>query len=421
MQLDRPEATKPPTLLRERLSRAALALLLVPAAAAADADTPSQVDVTTLYYGEQNRTAVYEPIVRATRLFANGQSLSAQLGLDVITGASPTGALPAGTVQTRTSASGRVTTIGAGEIPTTRFEDRRFAFDSEWKLPLGRLFSLALDGHASREKDYQSLGLSATVAAELLQKTLTVTAGGGVNRDRVDPVGGTPIGLTDGSLLADRTNDKRVTSLLFGVSRILSRRWMMSVDASRTTESGYLTEPYKVVSVMDPQTGMPLRELTDERPSTRARSAVLVSSVYHLTDDILYASYRYYWDSWSVRSQTLDVKYRRDLGDDWYLEPHVRYYQQSAAKFFTIGLVDGPALPDFATADYRLGALRTLTAGTSFVFHLFDSPAEWTVRAEYIRQAGDSSPPNAIGVQRRFDLAPTINIFTVVVGYSFRF
>jgi hypothetical protein len=115
------------------------------------------------------------------------------------------------------------------------------------------------------------------------------------------------------------------------------------------------------------------------------------------------------------------LKYRRDLGDDWYLEPHVRYYQQSAAEFFTIGLVDGQLLPDFATGDYRLGALRSLTVGTTFAFHLFDNPAEWTVRAEYIRQAGDSSPPSALGVQRRFDLAPAINTFTVVVGYSFRF
>src|SRR5215471_17833061 len=97
MQLDSTSEESAP--LRDKLARAALALILLelPAAAHADNSGPStQMDVTSLIYNEQNRANVFEPVVRVTRLFPDGQSLSAQFGLDVITGASPTGELPKG-------------------------------------------------------------------------------------------------------------------------------------------------------------------------------------------------------------------------------------------------------------------------------------------------------------------------------------
>ena len=410
---------KPATPVREVLHSAALALLLIPATAKAQSAPTDRIDFSSLLYGEQSRTQVIEPMVRFTHLLPDGQSVSAQLGIDVITGASPSGALPSGSVQTRTSASGRVITSPAGRIPLAPFHDRRVAFDGEWQKPWSRYVTSTLGGTYSREKDYQSLGLNGKFSTDLMRKLLTVTVGGGISRDTVFPVGGTPLGLSDGSIVHSGSNDKNVTNVLLGASRILSRRWMVSINGIQTFERGYLTEPYKVISLMNLATGQPAGELTDKRPSTRNRSSVLFSSVYHLTDDVIYTSYRYYWDTWSVRSHTIDLKYRHDLGGDTFLEPLVRYYQQTAADFFTIGLPQGAPLPDFATSDYRLGALRTITVGGTFGFHPEDIPGEWTIRAQFIRQAGNSSPPGAIGIQRNFDLSPPINTFAVVLGYSF--
>ncbi len=410
---------KRPTALRDALHTAAIAMLLVPAAAKADGDTTDQIDFTSLLYGEASRTQVVEPIVRYTHLLPDGASVSAQLGIDVMTGASPTGALPDGTVQTHTSASGRVTTSNPGATPLATFQDHRFAIDAEWQKPFFRLFTSTVDGHVSREKDYQSLGVSGTLSTDLIHRTLTLTLGGGVNHDSVFPVGGTPDGLTDGTILNPGSNGKDVKTFLLGVSQILNRHWMVAVDGSKAFETGYLTEPYKLISVLDPVTGVPITNLTDKRPTTRDRSSVLLSSVYHFTDDVLYASYRYYWDTWNVRSNTLDVRYRHDLDNETYVEPLFRFYKQTAASFYTIGLVEGVPLPDFATADYRLGDLQTITLGGTWGFRWSDSPADWTVRAQYMRQSGDSSPPGAIGIQRTFDLFPTINIVSVVIGYSF--
>ena len=83
--------------------------------------------------------------------------------------------------------------------------------------------------------------------------------------------------------------------------------------------------------MVDPETGFPLSEVREKRPDLRTRSSVMGSTVYHLKDDVLYANYRYYWDDWSVRSHTIDLKYRHDLTSDSYVLPHGRGYTQTAA------------------------------------------------------------------------------------------
>jgi hypothetical protein len=410
--------------LRGRLGAAACLLLAagMPAMARAESGATTQFDATALLYGERNRANVAEPTARITRRFADGQSLSAQFGFDVITGSSPSGASPSGVSQTTTSASGTVSTIPAGQMPLNAFKDSRFATDLEWQKPFLRSFLSTLGGHVSREKDYQSLGANGKLSAEFLQRRTTLTLGGGVNRDRVFPVGGIPIGLSAGSTpAASSALSKDVSTVMLGVSQVVTRRWLVGLNATRTFERGYLSEPYKVLSVLDASTGLPSGQLMEKRPSARERSSVLASSVYHLTDDVLSLSYRYYRDDWRVRSHTFGARYRRELGSDRYLEPHLRYYSQSAASFFRSGLVDGAPLPEFATADYRLGGLRSVTVGATCGFRLPGRPGEWTVRAEYIGQFGNGHPGDAVGIQRQFDLFPTVGIGSLLVGYSIEF
>jgi hypothetical protein len=338
-----------------------------------------------------------------------------------MTGASPTGAAPSGRIQTTTTASGSVRTLPAGVIPLAPFRDRRAALDLQWDRPIGALLTSTVATHVSRERDYQSLGLSGKLSLDVLHRLATLTAGGGINEDSVLPVGGTPVGLSqNGERLDTGSNPKRVRTALVGLSRILTRRWMVSVDGSRTIERGYLTEPYKVVSVVD-ATGLPVSEMTEKRPDERNRSDVLANSVYHLTRDVLYTSYRYYWDDWGIRSHTVDLRYRRELPDDRYIQPHVRFYTQTPARFFTNELIKNAPLPAFASADYRLGPLRTVTVGATYGFHITDYPGEFAVRGEYMVQWGDGHPGDAVGVQRGYDLSPPLNIGSLMITYSVQF
>ena len=450
MQLTRPGC------VRTALRAAACLVLATGLSAAARAEEPApppmpaptttpgwQLDATGLLYSEQSRTSVVEPIGRITRLFQSGQTLSAQLAIDAMTGASPTGERPSLQTQTVTSASG-TTTHAVGEVPTKTFKDLRGAGELNWGFPAGTLFQGGANAHYSREQDYESIGAGGSASLDVLHRLVTLTVGGGYNKDQVFPVGGTPIPLVDASTpRAPGRNAKDVGSWLVGLSRVVSRRWLMGGNLTLTRESGYLTEPYKVISLIDPATDLSQALLTESRPSTRDRRAALASAVYHQDANILYLEYRYYWDDWRVRSHTIDGRYLIALPGGTHLTPHLRLYTQDAAEFYAPKLDLNAPLPEFASSDYRLGPLNGVTFGASYGFQMPNSPGEWTVRAEYIRQwgrgpafpsnsegggggAGGERPAQPAAAQaatdpQPIDTIPPLNIGSVVIGYTLHF
>jgi hypothetical protein len=424
--------------IRAQLSAAACLLFAsgIPAVAAADSVASTQLDASLLIYGEQGRTQVTEPTVRVTRILPDGQSLSGQLAIDVITGATPSGALPSGVippgspsggeeVHAVTAASGGGGGGGSaedpGQIPVTSFKDTRVAADASWLKPFG-IITPVVGGHFSRERDYQSVGANGKLSVDLMHHLTTLAVGGWINRDNVFPTGGTHLPLSDSTIvIGTEWNPKDVNAGLVGISQVLTRRWLLGVTGSRSVEKGYLTDPYKVVSLMDPVTGITVGQVTENRPSTRDRRDVLTSMVYHLTRDVVYLSHRYYWDDWGVTSNAIDLKYRHELQDSMFIQPHLRYYAQGAADFFRFGLTQGAPLPQYVSSDERLGPLHTATLGAMLGFKLRDKPGEWTIRAEYIRQSGHGYPDYVVGVQQQFDLFPPVDIGSLVVGYTIAF
>jgi hypothetical protein len=429
---------------------AAGAQAVAPAAARAEAPAASpgwQLDTSLLLYDEREQARVLEPVARISRLFGNGHRVSAQLGFDAITGASPSGALPSGQIQTTTTPSGNVAVTQAGKVPMTPFRDDRYLADASWEAPLSRTLRSTLGFHFSGEKDYRSIGATTTVSIDLMERLTTVTAGAGYNHDSVFPSGGTRAGLADSiAIVSNDPNPKNVTTGMLGVSRVLSRRWLVGVTGSIASEEGYLTEPYKVVSLVDATTGDVSGQVTEKRPGSRMRASVLANSVYHLSRDILYLSYRYYGDDWDVRSHTADARYRFEFSDTRFLQPHVRYYRQTAARFYAQGLDAAAPLPDYASSDYRLGPLRTATVGLTYGFGIHGLPGTLSVRAEYVRQwlagagggesegPGDDDPPGGDDVRAgpSPDAAfasilaarghlPPVHIGSLLVGYSISF
>ena len=102
-----------------------------------------------------------------------------------------------------------------------------------------------------------------------------------------------------------------------------------------------------------------------------------------------------------------------------YLQPHVRYYKQDAAEFYTHNLSlgsdvnagTGAVLQQFASNDYRLAKSETLTIGLKYGLPLGDS-SEFTVRGEFIRQTvDDGSVPET-------ERTPDLNATILQLGYS---
>jgi hypothetical protein len=405
--------------------RAAASVLLAGGAVAAvasaahAADAPRwQFDSSGLLYGELHRTTVVEPMARMTRLFSKGSSLTAQVDFDAITGASPSGAQPSGVVQTTTTPSGNTKTVPAGDLPLTDFHDVRGAVDLEYAQPIGSHLTATTGGHWSKEQDYRSLGGRAQLSLEAFQRLSTFTLGASANADVITPLDGTRAAFTEDDRTGVDSNDKHARSWLVGTSRVMTRRWLLGATGTYSEEWGYLSDPYKVVSTLDPVTGHTTGALHERRPDRRLRRDVLVSSVYHHTTDVSYLSYRYYWDDWGVQAHTGDFRIRHDFDETHFVQPHVRFSHQGEADFYSYGIVEGSAKPDFATSDYRLGMLNTVTVGATYGFDLASVPGQITVRGEFMRQWGRGYPDVAVGSQKTYNLAPGVNTGTLMLGWS---
>jgi len=123
-------------------------------------------------------------------------------------------------------------------------------------------------------------------------------------------------------------------------------------------------------------------------------------------------------DDWGVDSHTFDFHWRQPLGTRWYIQPHLRYYTQTAADFYRPYLLNGTPLPDHASADYRLGELTDTTFGIR-VGRSHGIDREWAFRIEYFRQAGRAPPGAAFGSLAGLDLAPTVDALISALEYRF--
>ena len=424
--------------LRAALTAACGALGIAGAAARA-----TEVQTGAMVYTEPGRVSAFEALADVKHEFASGRAGTFRFVLDTLTGSSANGAVPAATLQTFTSPSGKGSyTTEAGETPLDgTFRDTRFAVSGGLTQPWGRLTTATLGAYGSFEHDYTSLGVNAALTRDFNRRNTTVTLRASRFADVVNPEGGIPeaLGLmpapTGGGDDDKRdddggggdSRDKNVTDLGVSLTQVLSRRTLLTLNYTDSRLSGYQTDPYKLVSVVDDNgdpapLGVYLPDLKvylyESRPDRRHKHAVAAELIRNLGRDILTLSYRHFDDDWGIVSNTGEVAYRLNFATDRYLQPNFRRYHQSAADFYRRFLVDGAALPTYASADYRLGEMTALSYGLKFGTKL-SGGNDLTVRLEYYRQTGEHHPDTAIGHLRDYDLFPTVDAWIANVGLTF--
>jgi hypothetical protein len=366
---------------------------------------PWTFDTAFLYYGEQDgrvKDSSFNALAR--KEFSDEHFLNLRLAVDSLTGASPTGALRSDDVaHTVTSPSGRTSTvIQPGQLPVSNFLDTRVALGANWQQPIGDLSTIDLGVNVSDEYDYTSLGVSANFSRDFNRNNTTLSAGLAFASDSIDPVGGAPIPLEflrgeDSSLSKLGSDTKDTTDLLFGISQVLSRRMVVQFNYSVSNSGGYLNDPYKILSVIDPVTGDPVdgpdglfAYRYESRPDSRQKQSLFGLVKYRFDAGTLDFSYRYMTDDWGIVSHTSDLRYRWDMPGSSYIEPHLRLYTQSAADFYRTSLSDGDPLPLYASADYRLGEFDGVTIGLKYG-QLLDSGNEWNARLESYTTTGSGA------------------------------
>ena len=396
-------------------------------------------NTSLLFYGEDNdRVQDLSVSVLATRTFLDDRMLTLGLTVDTLTGATPHGGLQQTVAQTFTRPSGNaVFTTPANTLPLDdSFRDTRVAVSANWQQPLGRLYQLSYGGSASKEYDYTHLGVNAKLSRDFNNRNTTVSAGLAFSADSIDAVGGAPVSLSSMLDVGDLSNrlggqDKDIVDVVLGVTQVVSRNLVVQANYSFSDSSGYLNDPYKIVSIVDAVTGDvvprtpppgvsgPSHEYVFEgRPDTRTKHSFYGQAKYYMGGKVLDASYRYMTDDWDIDSHTVDLRLRWPLGESRYLEPHLRFYTQTEANFYQIGLVNGEPLPAFASNDYRLGDFDAITAGLKYGWETKNGN-EMSVRLELYQQRGNIPADRQFGNQVGLVQYPDLD--AVIAQFSYRF
>ena len=417
----------------------------------------SQLDAALLVYQEAGGgVQAIEPTGSLTVHGARGQVLSIEGVADAVSGATPNGAVPStqaqnfvtpfravGSKTTVTSASGGSTviqlpptpgqvaaaglgrqyTVPANMLPMDKgFHDHRAALTLGWSQPVGNISEAGVSAGYSKETDYQSITTSAHVSQNFNGDNTTVSIALNGEFDTSSPFGGvpTPLAAMSGQWKSPSSQDKTQLGFVLGVTQVLTRNWLTEFNYSYDKQNGYETDPYRVISVVDPTSGLPTSTLYESRPRERQTQSGYWENKIEFGPALTDISLRYFKDDWGITSKTVDASERLNLSRYWYIEPNIRWYQQTAANFYHSYLVGSQALPAFASSDARLANFHALTYGAKIGFRL-SGRSEIYVRGEYYAQSGTNHPVGAIGQLHQQDLFPGTKAAYAFLGYQWRF
>ncbi len=423
---------KPNPRVRQTLTAITAALV---GATPAHASGLNHSETSVLIYSERGRVHATEALYSLDKQLRGNDRFSLRLTYDGLTGASPTGGSPSKRPQTvtRPSGGGKVL-VAAGELPVNRgFSETRFAVDAGLTRRLSSAVTVRGEVHLSSEHDYRSIGIGGGISRNLADaKTtlgLTITASYDVN----SPLGGvpkpfdsttTPVETRNGRRASYGNEHKDAYDAIFSLTRVLGPRTLARISYRFDYARGYLTDPYKVISVVQPadsaDAGEPIKELYENRPRRRSGHALSCDVREYVVGLITEVNYRYYRDDWGIRSHTIRFSINLDAGRIGTFAPHVRWYHQGRANFSKPFLLQGMSLPRYASADSRLAAFDALTYGLAHSIATSLS-SRLTLACEFYSQHGDRSPPESFGPLLAYSLFPDLNAVMLKIGLSHDF
>ena len=381
-----------------------------------------------LFFSEENRASGLEWIIEGRFDQDNDEQLNLRVEFDSIVGSSPNGVAASNQAQTFTTPSGRDSyTVPANTLPMDpTFNDQRIGVAAKKTLPLNRDQKLSYGGAFAQEFDYLNVDLDFEIQQGLNQKNTVINYGLWTSYNRIHPVGGIPIALATmvvPGILQPRSvaaRSKTQNKAWVGLTQNLDRTSRINFNAEILQQVGYLTDPYKLVGVVDdvnPLTlGEPVSVIYENRPDLRNSYSLSTSYKLFIKPDVIKLGLRLYTDDWGVQSNTIDLAYRIRRTDSSYLEPLIRIYQQSAADFYRHSLAASATTPDHVSADFRLAEFTAVTIGTSYGSQpQKNRKSEWKLL--YYQQNGEHSPASAIGIQAEQDLFPTLR--TIILQYVY--
>jgi hypothetical protein len=319
------------TRLRRPLALALITALLTGTAAPVMAADGDKMGFTTYYFTDSGENTVITTAFNLAKKVMRQTVLLLDIELDNVT-------VPP------------VTAVTGATRPQRRkgepFEKSRGQVIVGVEQGFGATTTTALSGYRSQEVDYVSTSVIGTVSDEFFDRNLTLTARAQGNWDQVGEI------QENGEVF---NRPKNAFTGALTASQILSPTTVLDLQYDLVTLSGFLSDPYRKVAVVNDDGS---RSVVDEKhPDRRVRHAASarVSQLIPGIEAALIGSYRYYFDSWEVRSSTIEMRLNKSILSNIILGVDYRWYSQSGASFYQDRYVGAQYTADaLRTADYKL-------------------------------------------------------------------
>ena len=292
-----------------------------------------RTDVLYHYY-EGDNIEIEGPAVLIRKKFGDSVSVSGNYYVDMITSAS---------IDVVTTAS-----------PYS--EDHE-----QWALSVDYLRGgtmMTVGYNRSEQDDHESDTVSFVVSQNLFGDLTTVTLAYALGNDI--------IGQSTDPTFAE---DLRRHRYGVGLSQIMTRNLILTLNFEGISDEGYLNNPYRSVRYLD-EGGLTYSFQGERYPRTRTSSAAAFGARYYLPyRAALHGQYRFYSDTWGIVANSYEVGYTHPWRDSLTFSARYRFYSQEQADFYS-DLFPRFDFQNFLARDKELSTFtgHTVRAGVAYDF-----------------------------------------------------
>ena len=240
---------------------------------------------------------------------------------------------------------------------------------TQWSMGMDYLrgnTTMRVNYTTSEESDFDaetvSFAVSQDMFGDLTTLTLSYALGDDLVRKSDDPTFEEPL-------------DRQIYGV--GITQILTKNLISSVNVETVTEEGYLNNPYRSVRYFDADSELGYSFEGELYPNTRTSNAVGIRLRYFLPyRAAIEGEYRFFTDTWDIDGNTVALSYIHPW-KEWTFTGKFRYHDQTGAHFYR-DLFTRSEETNFRGRDKELSELTSYTLMVQAAYEfLRDDGNDW--------------------------------------------
>ncbi len=218
---------------------------------------------------------------------------------------------------------------------------------------------------SSEESDYDAETYSFSVSQDMFSSLTTLTLSYGLGDDLVRK--------SDDETF-ERDLDRQTYGV--GITQILTKNLITTLNFTTVTEEGFLNNPYRSVRYADSGSALGYSYEAELYPNTRTSNAIGLRARYYLPyRAAIEGEYRFFTDTWDIDGHTASLSYIHPWGD-FTFTGKIRYHDQTGAHFYS-DLFPRAQATNFRGRDKELSPLTSTTATFKASYEFLNENQAW--------------------------------------------